>query len=68
MFAAFKGASCEEEVKDAKHAANILGVPEIVIQDAGVSDTKHAFAVMKKTGKTPVKYPRKAGVPAKKPL
>ena len=68
VFAAFKGASCEEEVKDAKHAANILGVPEIVIQDAGVSDTKHAFAVMKKTGKTPVKYPRKAGVPAKKPL
>ena len=67
-FAAFKGASCEEEVKDAKRAANILGVPEIVIQDAGVSDTKHAFAVMKKTGKTPAKYPRKAGVPSKNPL
>lgn len=67
-FAAFKGASCEEEVREAQRAANILGVQKIDIQDAGVADTKHAFAVMKKTGKTPSKYPRKAGEPARKPL
>lgn len=67
-FAAYKGASCEEEVKDSVRAANILGVPEITIQDAGVSGTKHAFAVMKKTGKTPGKYPRKAGTPSREPL
>lgn len=67
-FVAFKGASCEEEVKEAKHAANILGVREIDIQDAGVAGTKHSFAVMKKTGKTPAKYPRKAGTPTRKPL
>ena len=67
-FAAFKGASCEEEAKDAKRAANILGVPEIVIQDAGVKGTRHVFAVMKKVRKTPEKYPRKAGEPARKPL
>lgn len=67
-FAAFKGASCGEEVNEARHAANILGVQQIDIQDAGVAGTKHSFAVMKKTGKTPVKYPRKAGTPARNPL
>lgn len=68
VFAAFKGISCEDEVQEARHAANILGVQEIAIQDAGVAGTSHAFAVMKKTGKTPSKYPRKAGVPVRKPL
>ena len=68
VFAAFKGASCAEEVREARRAANILGVQKIDIQDAGVTDKKHSFAVMKKTGKTPEKYPRKAGTPSRKPL
>ena len=67
-FAAFKGASCEEEVKESKRAANILGAENITIQDAGVSDTKHVFAVMKKVRSAPSKYPRKAGTPARNPL
>ena len=67
-FAAFKGASCEEEAKDAKHAANILGVGKITTQDAGVSGTEHVLVIMKKTDKTPGKYPRKAGDPARNPL
>lgn len=67
-FAAFKGASYEEEATDAVRAANILGVENITIQDAGVKGKNHVFAVMKKTRKTPEKYPRKAGDPARKPL
>ena len=67
-FAAFKGASCAEEAEEAAGAAKILGAPHIDIQDAGVSGTNHVFAVMKKTGKTPSKYPRKPGEPARKPL
>ena len=66
--AAFKGSQGAEEAEDARRAVNILGVSRISIQDAGVSGTKHMFAVMKKTGKTPAKYPRKAGDPARKPL
>ena len=67
-FAAFKGASCKEEAKEAEKAANISGSQSIVIQDAGVKGTRHVFAVMKKVRKTPEKYPRKAGEPARKPL
>lgn len=67
-FAAFKGASCAEEAEEAATAAKILGAPCIDIQDAGVSGTNHVFAVMKKIGRTPSKYPRKAGEPARKPL
>ena len=67
-FAAFKGASCEEEAEEAEKAANILGSSGITIQDAGVEGTRHMFAVMKKIRKTPGKYPRKAGEPARKPL
>lgn len=67
-FAAYKGAACKEEAEEAEKAANILGSSGIIIQDAGVEGTQHVFAVMKKVRKTPGKYPRKAGEPARKPL
>lgn len=68
MFIAFKTASSSDEVKGSRRAANILGVGEIKTQDAGVPGTDHVFAVMKKTGKTPGKYPRKPGDPGRNPL
>lgn len=67
-FAAYKTGSCEEEVKDSERAANILGVGQVSIQDAGVPGMDHVFIVMKKNARTPVKYPRKAGDPARDPL
>lgn len=68
-FIAFKaGTDIDKEVKESKHAANILGVSSTTIQDAGVPGMNHVFVVMKKTGKTPAKYPRKAGDPARNPL
>ncbi len=68
VFAAYKTGSCGDEVKGSKRAANILGVVGIDIQDAGVPGMDHAFVIMKKSGKTPSGYPRKAGDPARKPL
>ena len=68
MFIAFKTGSSEDEVKESQHAADILGVGEIDIQDAGVPGTDHVFVLMKKTGKSPEKYPRKAGDPRRNPL
>lgn len=67
-FISYKASSCEEEMKQAQKAFNILGVAHTEIQDAGVSGTEHVFAVMKKERKTPEKYPRKAGEPSRKPL
>ena len=67
-FIAFKTGSSRDEIKEAQRAANILGVGSIDTQDAGVPGTDHIFAVMKKVRKTPGKYPRKAGEPARKPL
>jgi 16S rRNA (guanine527-N7)-methyltransferase len=67
-FIAFKTGSAEEEIKESRRAANILGVGDTTIQDAGVPGTDHIFVVMKKKVKTSEKYPRKAGEPARKPL
>lgn len=67
-FVAFKALSLREEIEEAKQAFNILGVGSPEVQDAGVCGTEHVFAVMKKERKTPEKYPRKAGEPARKPL
>lgn len=67
-FIAYKTESSLGEVEESKRAANILGVGDMNILDAGVPGTDHVFVVMKKTGKTPEKYPRKAGDPARKPL
>ena len=67
-FIAFKTGSAEDEIKESQRAANILGVGETIIQDAGVPGTDHIFVIMKKKGKTSNKYPRKAGEPARNPL
>ena len=67
-FIAYKTRTGIEEIKGSRHAANILGVGSMTIQDAGVKGTDHVLVVMKKAGKTPGKYPRKAGDPARNPL
>ena len=67
-FIAYKTRSGDDEIKGSARAANILGVGQTNTQDAGVKGTDHVLVVMKKTGNTPGKYPRKAGDPARKPL
>lgn len=65
-----KGSECEEELKDAEKAINVLGgklksVDKFFLPS---SDIKRAIIVLDKIKNTPSQYPRKAGTPAKKPI
>ena len=65
-----KGSSIKEEIEDARNAIKILGgeiekIDEIVLPD---SDIKRNIVIIKKVKETPLKYPRKAGMPSKEPI
>lgn len=64
LFIAQKGPDIEGEITDAKHAIEILGgrLKEKIKVPSGF------LVVIEKIRPTPKEYPRKAGVPAKKPL
>ena len=69
-FIALKGPKGIEEIEKAKLAIEKLGgelegVMRVSILD---SNTDHQIIIIKKIKKTPAKYPRKAGLPSKKPL
>lgn len=65
-FLAYKGSDCEDEVAAAEHAIQELGGSVDHIARAGSGD--HRIVVIRKIAATPAKYPRRAGLPAKKPL
>ncbi len=65
-----KSADIGEELKEAENAIKILGgeiekIDEIILKN---TDIKRKIIVIKKVNKTPSKYPRKAGTPAKEPI
>ena len=65
-----KSADIAEELKEAENAIKILGgeiekIDEITLKN---TDIKRRIIVIKKVNKTPSKYPRKAGTPAKEPI
>lgn len=65
-----KGSECEEELKDAEKAINVLGgklksVDKFFLPS---SDIKRSIIVLDKIKNTPSQYPRKVGTPAKKPI
>lgn len=69
-FLAMKGTAPEEEINNAKRAIKMLGgliekVLDIHIEPLNLN---HTIVVVKKIAKTPSMYPRKAGMPSKKPL
>ncbi|MBR5536090.1 MAG: 16S rRNA (guanine(527)-N(7))-methyltransferase RsmG [Clostridia bacterium] len=69
-FLAMKGTAPQEEIERAKKAIKTLGgqierVNEIKIEPL---ELNHTIVVIKKIGKTPSLYPRKAGTPSKNPL
>lgn len=70
MFIAYKGPDCEEEVRLAAKAIKLLGGGTAMIYKpkAGQLPFEHTFVKVKKEGKTPKTYPRKAGTPSKKPI
>lgn len=69
-FIAYKGPECVEEVKSAAKAMEALEGKLVSIspQPASEGMDGHSLVVIEKTGVTDPRYPRKAGIPGKKPL
>lgn len=79
FFIAYKSKGCDEELAGASHALEILGggleATQAVLEaleTVGYSDSTdkaaHILLPIRKIAPTPDKYPRRAGLPAKKPL
>lgn len=70
LFLAMKGPRAEEEIAESGRAVTILGgeIEHIVKLRLPVSGEERGIIVIKKIALTPEKYPRRAGVPGKKPL
>jgi 16S rRNA (guanine527-N7)-methyltransferase len=69
-FIPYKAGALEEEIRPGKKAIRILGgqvenIFSTVIPD---TDMERTFVFVKKVGRTPEEYPRKAGIVTKKPL
>ena len=69
-FIAYKGPKWKEELENADNALEILGGAfiEAVPMDIPERDWEHVIVIIQKTKETPEKYPRRTGVPEKKPL
>lgn len=67
---AMKGSEIEEELQKAQKAISILGGEVIAVEKFILpkSDIKRHIVTIKKKNMTPMKYPRKAGTPAKEPI
>ena len=65
-----KGPDIEEEVENSKNAIKVLG-GKIINTDFLTlpnSDIKRNIIIIEKIEKTPIKYPRKPGIPSKEPI
>lgn len=67
-FLSYKGDNVEEELKEAKHPAALLGGKIVRVEDVPADGFRHTIIVVKKEKNTPKKYPRNAGTPSKTPL
>lgn len=69
-FISYKADGCDEEVKTASKAVNILGGKIRKIESYVIPDTDicRKFVIIDKLRNTSAKYPRKAGLPTKEPL
>ena len=68
-FCAYKGAKATEEISEAKNALALLGGGEAETHPYSLLEPgERCIVTVKKTGDTPEKYPRRVGVPEKKPL
>ena len=70
IFIGMKGSEIEKEVKDAQKAISLLGgnIEKIEKFDLPESDIKRNLVIVKKIKLTPLKFPRKPGMPAKNPI
>lgn len=67
---ALKGPSLDEELAEAAYAIEVLGGRAVRTEALPIPDRdwSHRVAYIEKTAPTPDKYPRKPGMPEKKPL
>ena len=70
MAVALKGPGAAAEAEEARGALNLLGGRLVSIEEARVPgrDWAHTLVLLEKTSPTPEKYPRRAGVPERRPL
>ena len=70
FFAAWKGPAAAEEAENAENALSVLGGKRQTIETYALPDSSETRTIIltKKTAATPEKYPRKAGIPSKRPL
>ncbi len=64
----WKGPAVAEETKDGQYAAGLLGGGEIQLRNMDSRDMRHILAVIPKIEKTVPQYPRRNGIPIKRPL
>lgn len=70
LFVAMKGPKVEDEIKAAKNALSILGgtLEDVINLRLPLVGDERNLVILRKIGSTPLKYPRRAGMPQKKPL
>jgi 16S rRNA (guanine527-N7)-methyltransferase len=68
IFVAMKGEKIEEEVRLAENSLDVMGGKIQDVKEYAVGEVNHKLIIIKKENKTPEKYPRRPGIPEKKPL
>jgi 16S rRNA (guanine527-N7)-methyltransferase len=70
LFMAMKGPKVEEETITAKTALTIIGgtLEKVINLKLPLGGDERNLVMVRKVGSTPAKYPRRAGMPQKKPL
>ena len=65
-----KGSNVDDEIKSSEKCLNVLGgkIEKIEELQLPESDIKRNIVIIRKTNKTPEKYPRKAGMASKEPI
>ena len=70
LIIAQKGASAQEEAQTAEYAISLLGgrMQQVIpVELMGLAEPRY-LVVIEKVARTPVQYPRRPGMPAKRPL
>ncbi len=69
-FGAYKSGNVNEELNESKKAIQTLGgtFKDEISQESELTELDHKIIWIFKSSETPAKYPRKAGLPSKKPI
>ena len=68
LFVAYKGGDVSEELEASQKAFKLLGGSLENVETFPLYDMQRSLVFIRKSSDTPKKYPRQAGMPAKKPL